>query len=209
MTTLNWNHLRIFAAIVENGGLTRAAQVLGMSQSAVSQTLQRLETAIDRTLVRREGRSFSLTPVGEAVLADVQAMQVAAERIGLRVGQHRPELRVMTVSNLISPLLDEAFRLFHQRHPDVLLRVEVRNSHDIVATLREQAQGLGICLLTEPGSHRLGVAYTGRNQWFGAAALDVVVPAGGLAELDYRDPGTGATAVLQARPHPAGMAVTR
>lgn len=150
MTTLNWNHLRVFAAIVEQGGVTRAAQVLGMSQSAVSQTLQRLETAMDRTLVRRQGRGFSLTAVGEAVHADIQAMQAAAERIGLRVGQHRPELRVMIVSNLISPLLDEAFRLFHQRHPGTLLRIEVRNSHDIVATLREQAQGLGICLLTEP-----------------------------------------------------------
>lgn len=150
MTTLNWNHLRIFAAIVEQGGVTRAAQVLGMSQSAVSQTLQRLETAMDRTLVRREGRGFGLTAVGEAVHADIRAMQSAAERIGLRVGQQRPELRVMIVSNLISPLLDETFRLFHQRHPDTLLRIEVRNSHDIVATLREQAQGLGICLLTEP-----------------------------------------------------------
>ena len=83
MATLNWNHLRVFAAIAENGGVTRAAQALGMSQSAVSQTLLRLETAMDRTLVRREGRGFSLTPMGEAVLADAQAMQTAAERIGL------------------------------------------------------------------------------------------------------------------------------
>ena len=75
---LNWNHLRVLAAIVEQGGVTRAAQALGMSQSAVSQTLQRLETDMDRTLVRREARGFSLTPVGEALLADIQAMQAAA-----------------------------------------------------------------------------------------------------------------------------------
>lgn len=148
--TLNWNHLRVFAAIVEQGGVTRAAQSLGMSQSAVSQTLQRLETAMDRTLVRREGRSFCLTPVGEAVHAEIQTMQSAAERINLRVGQRQPELRVMIVSNLISPLIDEVFRLFHQRHPDTLLRIEVRSSHDIVSTLREQSPGIGICLLAEP-----------------------------------------------------------
>lgn len=148
--TLNWNHLRVFAVIVEQGGVTRAAQSLGMSQSAVSQTLQRLETAMDRTLVRREGRSFCLTPVGEAVHADIQTMQAAAERINLRVGQRQAELRVMIVSNLISPLIDEAFRLFHQRHPDTLLRIEVHNSHDIVSALREQSPGIGICLLAEP-----------------------------------------------------------
>lgn len=149
MTSLNWNHLRVFAAIVDHGGVTRAAQVLGISQSAASQTLQRLEAAMDRRLVRREGRSFILTPVGETIYADIQDMQAAAGRIGLRMGQHRPELRVMIVSNLVSPLLDEAFRLFYQRHPDTLLRVEVRSSHDIVASLREQPHGLGICLLTE------------------------------------------------------------
>lgn len=164
MTTLNWNYLRIFAAIVRNGGVTRAAPVLGMSQSAVSQTLQRLETAMDRTLVRREGRGFSLTAVGEAVLADVQAMQAAAERIGLRVGEHRPELRVMIVSNLISPLLDEAFRLFHQRHPEVLLQVDVRNSHDILAHLRERTQGVGICLLTQPVPE-LDCRFLFRDEW--------------------------------------------
>ena len=164
MSTLNWNHLRIFAAIVENGGVTRAAQVLGMSQSAVSQTLQRLETAMQRTLVRRDGRGFSLTATGEAVLADVQAMQVAAEHIGLRVGKHRPELRLMIVSNLISPLLDEAIRLFHQRHPETLLRVDVHNSHDIVATLREQAQGVGICLLTDPVPE-LDCRFLFRDEW--------------------------------------------
>ena len=164
MATLNWNHLRVFAAIAENGGVTRAAQALGMSQSAVSQTLLRLETAMDRTLVRREGRGFSLTPMGEAVLADAQAMQTAAERIGLRVGQHRPELRVMVVSNLISPLLDEAIRLFHQRHPETLLRVDVRNSHDIVASLREQAHGVGICLLSDPVPE-LDCRFLFRDEW--------------------------------------------
>lgn len=164
MAMLNWNHLRIFAAVAESGGVTRAAQDLGMSQSAVSQTLLRLETAMDRTLIRRDGRGFALTAVGEAVLADVQKMQAAAERIGMRIGQHRPELRVTIVSNLISPLLDEAFRLFHQRHPEISLRVDVRNSHDIIASLRDQAQGIGICLLTEPLPD-LECQFLFQNEW--------------------------------------------
>ena len=164
MTTLNWNHLRIFVAIAEHGGVTRAAQALGMSQSAVSQTLQRLETAMDRTLVRRQGRGFALTPVGESVLADVRAMQAAAERIDLRIRQDGPELQVMIVSNLISPLLDETFRLFHQRHPDTLLRIEVRSSHDIIAALRDQSHGIGICLLAEPVPD-LDCRFLFRDEW--------------------------------------------
>ena len=82
MATLNWNHLRVFAAIAENGGVTRAAQALGMSQSAVSQTLLRLETAMDRTLVRREGRGFSLTPMGEAMDEDGDGFRYATNGSG-------------------------------------------------------------------------------------------------------------------------------
>ena len=46
MDKLSWNLLRIFAAIGEAGGVTRAAEGLGLSQPAVSQSLARLEAAL-------------------------------------------------------------------------------------------------------------------------------------------------------------------
>ena len=65
------------------------------------------------------------------------------------------------------------------------------------------------CLLTGPGRHTLSVAYNGRNQWYGFATQEVQVPEIGLAELGYREPGTGATAVLQPRPRAVELAVPR
>ena len=124
MTPLNWNHLRIFGAIVEQGGVTRAAQVLGMSQPAVSQTLQRLEAAMDQPLVRRDGRGFGLTPLGEAVHANVRDMQGAAERIGramaVRVGKilvEKPlQLRRIAIDGAIRQAVAICDRIADARH---------------------------------------------------------------------------------------------
>ena len=55
----------------------------------------------------------------------------------------------------------------------------------------------GFCLLASAGRHTVSVAYTGRNQWYGFASAEVVVPEGGLVVLEYRDPGAAATALLQ------------
>ena len=150
MVDANWNLLRIFGVIAEQRGITRAAEHLHLSQPAVSQSLQKLENALGHELVRRGGREFDLTAMGEAVHAEVAAMQRAAETVARLAGRGGDELTIRMVSNVTSPLIDEAFRLFHQRHPDIALRVEVMRSHAIISQLRETGRGVGICLLGHP-----------------------------------------------------------
>lgn len=147
---LNWNHLRILAAVVEHGGVTAAARVLGISQPAVTLTLQRLEAMLDQPLLRRDRGGFALTPLGESIHAEALAMQRAAARVAQRAGLRQPELTLRLVSNVAMPLLDEAIRLFHQRHPETRLRVLVETSNLIVSALRDTGQGVGICLLPGP-----------------------------------------------------------
>jgi len=61
--------LRSLAAIADCGGFRRAAQVLCVSQSAVSQHVRRLERAIGRPLVAPDGRGTRFTPDGELLLS--------------------------------------------------------------------------------------------------------------------------------------------
>ena len=150
MSDANWHLLRIFAVIVEQRGVTRAAESLGLSQPAVSQSLQKLEAALGHPLIRRGSRDFEMTAMGEAVHAEVAAMNRAAESITRLTGQGRDELLVRVVSNLVLPLIDEAFRLFHQRHPEIAFRVEVLRSHAVITALRDSGRGIGICLLARP-----------------------------------------------------------
>lgn len=150
MNKVNWNLLRIFAAIGEARGITRAAEALGLSQPAVSQALRKLETALGVPLLRRTGRDFELTPTGTAIHAEAVAMQRASDRIETLSQQSRPWLEIGMIPNLPSDLLDESFRLFHQRRPDSAIRIDVMSSMDILSRLRATGRGVGICLLPRP-----------------------------------------------------------
>ena len=74
--TLDIAPLRSFVAIADCGGFQRAARSLQLSQSAISQHVRRLETAVDRPLVVRHGRGSRFTPDGEQLLA--QARRILA-----------------------------------------------------------------------------------------------------------------------------------
>ena len=60
--------LRSFVAIVDLGGVTRAAGLLNLIQSAVSMQIKRLEELLDIALFERTARKMVLTPAGEQLL---------------------------------------------------------------------------------------------------------------------------------------------
>mgnify|MGYP002713114351 CR=1 FL=1 len=60
--------LHTFVAIADNGGFTRAAEVVHRSQSAVSMQMKKLEEMVGRPLFEKSGRSMILTPDGEILL---------------------------------------------------------------------------------------------------------------------------------------------
>jgi len=64
MSVLNYTHLRAFRAVAAEGNLTRAAEKLGVAQSAVSTQIKELEARLGHTLFERRGRSMVLTEAG-------------------------------------------------------------------------------------------------------------------------------------------------
>lgn len=64
---MDLRRLEFFCAVVEQRGFTRAAESCHVSQSAVSQQIRALEADLDCELLHREGRSFTVTPAGEAL----------------------------------------------------------------------------------------------------------------------------------------------
>ena len=65
---LNFHHLRLFQAIAREGGLTRAAERLNLSQSALSTQLQKLEAQLGHALFDRRGKRLALTEAGRIAL---------------------------------------------------------------------------------------------------------------------------------------------
>ena len=66
---LNFRHLLYFWRVAKLGHLTRAAEAMGTSQSAVSAQIRQLEERLGEALFAREGRRLVLTDTGQLVLA--------------------------------------------------------------------------------------------------------------------------------------------
>ena len=73
--------LAIFAAVVQAGGITRAAVELGCDKSVVSRQLARLEAELGSRLIRRTTRGMALTEIGNLVLHEARQIDSALARI--------------------------------------------------------------------------------------------------------------------------------
>jgi len=149
--TLDWNLLRTYIAVIHAGGISRAAESLPMTQSAVSQALKRLEAHLGVTLIRRSARWFEVTAAGKAVYDRAQEIHNTISRMGALAAGQTPGLeghvRLLLASRLKSTLLDDVLHDFATANPRVTLRIDVMPSAEIRAQVRQGAAGAGLCLL--------------------------------------------------------------
>lgn len=101
---LNYHHLHYFWAVAREGNLTRAAQRLHVSQSALSTQIRQLEAQLGQALFTRQGRSLQLTEAGRIALDYADTIVATGnELVGtLREGRRdeRHVLRVGAVATL-------------------------------------------------------------------------------------------------------------
>ncbi|WP_444885804.1 LysR family transcriptional regulator [Microbulbifer sp. PSTR4-B] len=79
--------LRSFCTLVEQGGFTKTAQHLHMTQSGVSQHLRRLEDFLGLALIHRQGKQFTLTEAGEKLYLEAQDIVESLSTLGQRLGE--------------------------------------------------------------------------------------------------------------------------
>ena len=131
------NLLRLFLAVAEAGSFRAAADALGVTRSAVSQGIRRLEDTLGVALVQRTTRSVRLTEAGERLHAQVAAplrTVAAALEEAVDDGPPRGLLRV-SVSSIAERFLSGPFvAAFAQAHPGITLDVTVTDDPvDLVA----------------------------------------------------------------------------
>ena len=118
--------LRAFEAVARTGGFTKAAETLGLAQSSVSQQMHRLETRLERTLLKRHGRGVRLTQVGEATLIYARAMLSLADQAGRQFSEPplNGSLRLGVVEDFATAKLSSVFAVFQKQHPRFELTFE-------------------------------------------------------------------------------------
>ena len=132
------NAIVVFAAVAELRSFRAAADRLGVTRSAVSQSIRRLEARLGVALLRRTTRSVSLTEAGEDLYASVAPamaeMQTALDAARDRAARPRGQLRI-AVSSIAETFLSGALLAsFASAHPEIRLDIVVTDEEfDIVA----------------------------------------------------------------------------
>lgn len=130
--------LKAFAAVVERASFARAAEHLGLSASALSQTIRQLETRLGTRLLNRTTRSVAPTATGARLHGRIaplfRDMADAVNEASAMAGQTRGTLRINTLGMAAWQVIGPRLGRFHRTHPEVALDIVVDNGlSDIVA----------------------------------------------------------------------------
>jgi DNA-binding transcriptional LysR family regulator len=203
------DQLRIFLAVAEREHVTRAAETLNLTQSAVSAAIRALESRHGIALFHRVGRRIELSEAGrifrgeaERVLARAQAAELVLSELG---GARRGTLAVQASQTVASYWLPPLLVRFRASHPGVQVRVTAGNTTSVVQALMDGAAELGFVEgeVEEPAlvqiplvSDQLIVVVGLDHPWASGAPI----PHARLTETAWimREPGSGTRAAFEA-----------
>lgn len=133
------DELQAFATVVETGSITAASEELGLTVSATSRTLNRLEDKLQTTLLRRTTRRLALTEEGGAFLqrarAILSSVDEAEEHMSARRGRPAGRLRIDAATPFMLHVLVPLLEGFRARYPEVELEL---NSNEGITDLLEK-----------------------------------------------------------------------
>lgn len=150
MAGLNYNHLRYFWAVAHDGNLTRTAQRLNLTQSALSVQIRKLEERLGHALFERRGRQLHLTEAGRIALDHADTIFATGdELLGTlqQTGQVRQALRVGALATLSRNFQVEFLRPMLGRS-DIELVLRSGSTAELLRAL--EALSLDVVLLNHP-----------------------------------------------------------
>jgi DNA-binding transcriptional LysR family regulator len=179
--------LRYFVTIAETVSFTGAAELLHVSQPALSYQMKRLEEELGGLLFDRSGRRIALTAEGEIFLPLAQsvlyradeAIRVFKEHLGIEVGEVRIGCNPTVATYMVPGLLST----FHDDYP--LVRVEVIEGGDFELQQMVHTGSIDFAVVTAPGApHTLDVTPLGSeylhlvtppdHQFAGRGSIDLI-----------------------------------
>ncbi|WP_037281466.1 LysR substrate-binding domain-containing protein [Rubellimicrobium mesophilum] len=132
--------LRTFVKAIDSGSFTRAAELVGRSQSAVSLQIRRLEEVVDARLFQRDAHKLQLTPEGKSLAQFARRILALNDEAlaSLRQPSVAGRVRLGAPHEYTASLLPEFLGKFAQSHPNVMLEVTSDLSKNL---LRRQQNG--------------------------------------------------------------------
>jgi DNA-binding transcriptional LysR family regulator len=169
MPDLDLDLLRAFVAVADAGTFTAAADVVGRSQSAVSQKIRRLEELIRQPVFDRTSRSLSLTGPGGQLLVGARRMLDLNDDVMRSLELPRPagRLRVGICEDFVPLQLSRLLARFLRLYPEVQLDVNTSLTHDLLVEFDKG--DLDLVIATRQFRERGRVIWREPMVWFAAS----------------------------------------
>ncbi len=132
---MNLRQVEAFRAVMMSGTVSRAAELLGVTQPAVSRCVSELEARVGFSLFDRVKGRLVPTPEGQLFFREVDASFVGLDRLRASAARIRDfgtgSIRVASLAALGSTLVPRAIRMFREEHPHVTISLTVASSSTV------------------------------------------------------------------------------
>ena len=147
---MDLSDLRIFSAVVREGGVTRAAERLHRVQSNVTTRIRQLEEDLSVALFIREGKRLHLAPAGQVLLGYADRLLALADEARGAVQDTGPRgtFRLGAMESTAAVRLPGLLSEYHRRHPGVVLELRTGNPQVLGSAIL--AGDLDAALVAEP-----------------------------------------------------------
>lgn len=134
---LQLNSLKTFEIVATSKSFTRAAEILCVTQGAVSKQVKLLEDALNKQLFTRQAKGLELTEVGRTLLREVSGPLEAIEKVLTSIvqGAEKSTLKICAPFTFVSRFLVPKIKNFHERFNDLDIQIDSDHSisHDLKA----------------------------------------------------------------------------
>ena len=179
------SRLKIFYTVAQLKSFTRAAQVLNLTQPAITFQIKNLEDHFRTRLFYRDANKISLTPSGKVLYEHAEkildAYEKATKEIARVSGKLRGEIRIGIASLLGKYLMPKLIGHFKSEHPLIEIIMLVGNSGKLVQELKEHA--LDLVIVSEPVSDQHFVV----RPFLDDELVSIINPSHKWADRDFID----------------------
>ncbi|MDA8585244.1 LysR family transcriptional regulator [Rhodobacteraceae bacterium] len=166
---LDLTALRSFVAVADTGGVTKAAAILNLTQSAVSMQLKRLEENLDQNLLDRSGRGIALTGAGEQLLSYGRRLLALNDEVYSRMthSAYVGDLTLGVPHDIVYPAIPYVLKMFAAEHPRMRVQLISSSTKRLVSLF--EAGKCDLILTTEREGRPGGETLVEKPLiWFGA-----------------------------------------
>ena len=137
---INLNLYRSFYYVAKYGGFTKASKYALISQSSLSSNIKNLENLLDTKLFERKNANVTLTQAGRELYTKLSEIANI-----LNGNIEKKEFNIGCIRSIADNYIDEAIKLFIQKHKDIKVNICFENNSDLYQMLKKDELDILIC----------------------------------------------------------------